>query len=522
MFYEESLIKSLLICKICDCKLEDPRLLPCGVSICQKCAEYIANAENTHVKCRTCGNQHAIPSEGFPINQLIATLTEIKPDELHRNNHLVTDLKSKIVSLNNKTESVRLHLDIGEAKIKEKCGKVRNDIQLAIEEAHARLDTIHSEFMRKVDAHEKVCMENYKQLSQSKADIEEILSESSELSAKCDQMLKKYKLDDLELKNAIGEASSLLETIETTSEKVELKIYTESPVQFKKNVSQMASEVVGQVKFTHRELSFLDHLTKYREINFKSQLTDLVYTEGGSMISMGILLPTNSFAVTYIETNKNIKITLFDRDGAVLHDKRYAIAANFAGILASKSALFVFFLSIIRAQGGFEVERPIIIKSFDFDLNELKSIRFDHKKISCFNTHGDNLYIMDKASANHQIIKVYNSQLEEIEQFGQGDPGLPFYFAHAFSFSSLVVSDDFFILNNSNGDIDVIHRQNGINTLHKEKAIGRYKAISGFIYSDDTYACYFDKEACKLAIFNFNFDKLEEFQLDSSLIFHLF
>ena len=150
----------------------------------------------------------------------------------------------------------------------------------------------------------------------------------------------------------------------------------------------------------------------------------------------------------------------------------------------------------------------------------MKSIPFEFKENVSFNTYCDNLFILYTASANHQIIKVYNSKLEEVEQFGQGDPGLPFCFSNAFS--NLVVSDDFFILNNSNGDIDVIHRQNGINTLHKEKAIGRYKAISGFIYSDDTYACYFDKEACKLAIFNFNFDKLEEFQLDSSLIFHLF
>ena len=85
------------------------------------------------------------------------------------------------------------------------------------------------------------------------------------------------------------------------------------------------------------------------------------------MICTSVLLPTNSFASAYKNTNKKFNITLFDRDGGILHEKRDAMAANGIAMLASKSALFVF--SIIRDLHGGDVERPIIITSFDFDLN---------------------------------------------------------------------------------------------------------------------------------------------------------
>ena len=518
MFYEESLIRSLLICNVCDCTLEDPRVLPCGISICQKCVEFSTNSENTHVNCKHCGKKHAIPCDGFVTNQLLATIAEIKPAEVSRNK-LVADLKSKINTLNSKLESVRLHVDFGEAKIREKCDKVRNDMQIAIEQAHARLDSIHGEFMREVDDHEKICMENYKQFSQNKDEVEQVLSQSSAQVVKCEQMFRKYKLDDLELKNAFDETARQIDKIETTGEKVERQIYTESAIKFKKNDFEMALDVVGQVKFTPRDLCFLDHLTKHRQVDLKSQLENVfVDPEDNSMLTKCIMLPTGGFAVVYLNTDGNLNISMLDRDGVVFKeiesvildedfDAVYALEPPYIQeftMKASKSALFLFV--------GLGEEEPtyFLLKSCDFDLIEFNTIRLDSElEFLGGTTHDEYLFCLSKAIENHRIVKVYNSELEEIEQFGQSEPDLPFYFSSAFE--SLLVNESSFILSNNRGDINVIDRRNGTTSFQEE--------INGslFIYSDE-YVCSFESDFCKLSIFNLDFYKLDEFHLDSSLI----
>jgi hypothetical protein len=40
--------------------------------------------------------------------------------------------------------------------------RVRNDTELVIEQAHAKLDDIHKDFMDKIDNHEKECQEKFK------------------------------------------------------------------------------------------------------------------------------------------------------------------------------------------------------------------------------------------------------------------------------------------------------------------------------------------------------------------------
>ena len=172
---------------------------------------------------------------------------------------------------------------------------------------------------------------------------------------------------------------------------------------------------------------------------------------------------------------------------------------------ASKTALFLF------VAVGEEEPTYFLLKSFDFDLNELNAIDLYSGSESEFTVtiHDEYLFCMSKTNENHRIVKVYNSQFEEIEQFGQSEPDLPFYFSS--EYDSLLVNESSFILSNSHGDINVIDRRNGTKSFQEE--------INGalFIYSDE-YICSFESDLCKLSIFNFDFYKLDEFHLDASLI----
>jgi len=91
MFYEENEINELIICPYCKNKYKDPRLLPCGTSLCFDCIQLITRIDAGNVKC-VCNQFHMIPVDGFFINTTLAKLVEKKPFEVYRGS-LVKEFK---------------------------------------------------------------------------------------------------------------------------------------------------------------------------------------------------------------------------------------------------------------------------------------------------------------------------------------------------------------------------------------------------------------------------------------------
>ena len=78
MFYQADAIDGILICKICDNKMVDPRLLPCGRSVCHRCVDLIADTDKKRIKCQNCAKIHVIPDDGFLKNLTIQELLEFE------------------------------------------------------------------------------------------------------------------------------------------------------------------------------------------------------------------------------------------------------------------------------------------------------------------------------------------------------------------------------------------------------------------------------------------------------------
>ena len=92
MFYQADKIDSILICKICENKMVDPRLLPCGKSVCHRCVDLIVDTDKKRIKCQNCAKTHEIPEEGFLKNKALQKLLEIETKEDSRSN-LIEEFK---------------------------------------------------------------------------------------------------------------------------------------------------------------------------------------------------------------------------------------------------------------------------------------------------------------------------------------------------------------------------------------------------------------------------------------------
>jgi hypothetical protein len=153
MFYQADKIDSILTCDVCDNKMVDPRILPYGRSVCHRCVDILTDTEKKRIKCQNCGKTHEIPDGGFCINQIVQEMLKFEANEVFHP-YQIEEFKKILETLNATKQSIESTMECGDAKIRDHCDKVRNGMQLAIEQAHAKLDEIHKDFMDEIDNHE--------------------------------------------------------------------------------------------------------------------------------------------------------------------------------------------------------------------------------------------------------------------------------------------------------------------------------------------------------------------------------
>lgn len=119
-----------LNCPQCSDLLLEPRILPCGKSICYYCVE--TNEDTIQFKCVFCKSTHIIPSGGFPINnELIQQIDNKKSAEI-----LTEEGKSFQVLLNQmefKLKEAEFELENGDHLISEHTKELKRQVQLAKE-----------------------------------------------------------------------------------------------------------------------------------------------------------------------------------------------------------------------------------------------------------------------------------------------------------------------------------------------------------------------------------------------------
>jgi C4-type Zn-finger protein len=65
MFYQDKEIDDIIRCPICQSRFQDPRILPCGSSMCHKCIGLLEKKEKKEINCPICKQTHLTPTNGF-------------------------------------------------------------------------------------------------------------------------------------------------------------------------------------------------------------------------------------------------------------------------------------------------------------------------------------------------------------------------------------------------------------------------------------------------------------------------
>jgi hypothetical protein len=505
MFYQADKIDTILICKICDNKMVDPRILPCGKSVCHRCVDILADTDKKKIKCQNCAKTHEIPDEGFCINQLAQEMLKFEAKEVFHPNHK-EEFKTILDILNGTKESIESTLECGDAKIRDHCDKVRNDMQLAIEQAHAKLDEYHKEFMDEIDKHEKECQAKFKTIQRNKVDIEKAINESNELLSKSNDLLKQFRIDKTELAILSENAQLILTNLEQIKDEIQTNMFNGSLLKFEKQKS-FDSNVIGKIVKQNIELYFLENIENMRELDFASKIECTSY--------FLILQPfkSDSFLFLYL-FNNSLNLLCLDKNGNTLFEKKDLIKneeiESFPKFCFASSKNNKTLYICTREKHFRQINKISYLHSFDEKFNLLAKIKID-KHPNDYKVNGENLFILNK-NEKCSTISMYNHKLEMVQKSGQENSLLPFYFSPKTDL--FLVSNQYFIFNepltNEGDRLTIINRPNGL----VESSFVINENFNQMKLYLDKFVITFDRETCFLKCYNFKGNLLGKITLD--------
>lgn len=149
MFFRESDISNIFLCKICKSKLIEPRTLSCGSVICDICSKLIKIHENKY-ECLVCEKEHITTQNELPINELVLNLLKIEPVNVTRGRSF-QKLKSLIKSTEKCCYEIKTCVENTSDYIYEYFSNLKNDIQLNKEQHILELEDYQKSLSKEIE-----------------------------------------------------------------------------------------------------------------------------------------------------------------------------------------------------------------------------------------------------------------------------------------------------------------------------------------------------------------------------------
>ena len=461
MFSYEKELKDLISCPHCENILSDPRIVQCGSTLCNCCIEKLINQEANEFRCPACRGLHEIPEKGFVKNETCSKLIEKTKTETSRK-QTADDLKAKLNELKQKTDKLNAYLERGPDKVKEYCDLIRIEVQLATESTIEDLSKCKQELMSDIDQYEQKCAQIYEHKAGYKVDFEKTVEDMYKFRLKWGEYLKSARIEDEAIKNAMDEADKCLQIVEKEYDVIKNKIFNSEVLTFERSEKKLDSSFIGQVKHGEGAKKFE---LRQRSLNLKECLHNY---SPGSWIQVKALKNTN-FVIAYQDFKRpdidlltiNKKGKVVHRRNAILNNEGSSTSINDCQITVINDFIYVF---VDYYDDYFGAKYKLI--KYDEHLCFVKERNFNHS-ISSMCTYHNEIFCLSKSALDHEILYVYDLNLNIIGSFGQKVKQAPYFFSN--TITKLEVSEKYFILLD-NKVIKVMNRDDGL--ISKEFKIG--------------------------------------------------
>jgi hypothetical protein len=250
MYFDSKQVNNLLNCIKCEGRLDEPRLLPCGNSICSYCSSSIQLVNNKEFQCLICNELHEMPQKGLPINKLALEMLSCKSINVSRGKSF-DSLQQIMIDIQKKQNLFKYRLFNPNDFIKEHFIERRNEVQLATEQFHEQINDINKKLIDEIDEYENKLIDfniNNNLDLESLKYFHDFAQELESFRLKTDNYLKEHSLNDEEITNLNKDALLLKDKTELEILNLRDFILNETFIRFEPNKERISKSILGELK----------------------------------------------------------------------------------------------------------------------------------------------------------------------------------------------------------------------------------------------------------------------------------
>ena len=252
MFFTAHQVNQYLTCQVCFEKLFNPKILPCGETICESCCIQIEeSARSSRTKgefmCRVCSRNHQVPEEGFLPNVQLSKLLSEQAKEVIRGAPIEA-LKERLRQLEAAVHESVTQLQLGLAEVSETCFRLRNRVQLETEQAKEFIDNHNEKLIGEIDDYERKCREAFeKDEKKNKEILQKAVDEQKEFLDKWFGFLQQFRVDESQATKAIDETNVKLENLQALQQAFRQFTFGEKRLEFQPAPQPFSSDHLGKL-----------------------------------------------------------------------------------------------------------------------------------------------------------------------------------------------------------------------------------------------------------------------------------
>jgi hypothetical protein len=430
------------LCLNCKQNIDEPKLLPCGNTICTCCEKEIISIDNERFECTICNKTHIKDNNELPVNQSLKKLIKVR---------LTSNYQQLVDNVKNIDDLVTNLEDNMESKIKSHCENLRYQVDLSteseIESLNLQIEILNKnreEMLDTINRFEK------KKISEVQNFLKEECEQSTAILMNEFERLKtefqKYNEDNCE--KLIEQTNDLKNRLEEKKNQVD-KVFKSDLLYFhESNLSHIGQlntipnlgSMIERIKLVGKNK--IDYAKKHRIV--KDSFASI--NRNGCI---AIVLKCNHTGVSGQVNNEN-KIKLYN--GKAMFTKNLG-PGNLKHACLSEKLLFLIYNESLVFPNSYVGSKFIIIESYDLNtLVKLNSSKLPNSEsIKCF-LNDDKLFLI---SIKEPFIHIFNTNLEHLESFGTSKLDV-----YKISSNNIFIRNDLIIVQNDR-TIDVISEKTG-------------------------------------------------------------
>jgi hypothetical protein len=417
MFYEANSISNILTCPLCENKLDDPCVIPCGNSVCHDCIQEPLSEGDEDYECKLCNEKHN--AKNFTKVNVFENLLILKPLEIYRGK-TYQDFKQKLNQLKTESENLEDVLAHGNYAIKEHCNNLVNNIEMVTESKIEEINKNSQLLIDQVKEYEANCSKN---LKHEQNFVEESKNKRIKLGNFCSEWqsyLNQAQIEHSKLQIGVSDLNENLSSLRTTQSKINEIFFTSVKLEFKPNEENLNTSILGSfnqsfVKKINSNNSI--ECCKYVDLNLVKLETDI---SNYSLISMDYFQNGGFIVLLLDKSNKKcICVSFYDTFmKPFMMQKKDLNLVNYCGtpkVLCINPNEFLIVYSD---------ETEVIIERYSrAKLEYLKLIRLTQQSLKCsyvlkntvFIMTSKNLKVYDQCLKNKKMHRVQSSELRLVK-----------------------------------------------------------------------------------------------------------